>query len=100
MARLDVYRLRGSKERLVVDVQSDWLSHLSTRTVVPLMADGEIGDPITDLNPKFDLGADTFVLFPQLIASVPKSDLKQRITSLSPSHDVILRALDVLFTGF
>jgi hypothetical protein len=56
MARLDVYRLRGAKERYVVDAQSEWLSHLSTRTVVPLVAEGEIGDPVTDLNPKFELG--------------------------------------------
>jgi hypothetical protein len=47
------------------------------------MVHGEIGDPVTGLNPKFELGAETFVLFPQLIATVPKSDLKERITSLS-----------------
>jgi len=100
MARLDVYRLRGAKERLVVDVQSDWLSHLSTRTVIPLVADGEIGAPVAGLNPKFELGTETFVLFPQLIAAVSKSELKQRVTSLSLSHVEIIRALDVLFTGF
>jgi len=101
MARLDVHPMPGkARAGYVVDVQADLLSHLSTRTVVPLLPADSVPAPIGDLNPVFDIVGKRHVFLTQAIASLPRRELKRAVDSLAGQHDRIMRALDTLLIGF
>jgi toxin CcdB len=100
MARHDVHSMPGSGGGFVVDVQADLLSHLVTRTVVPLLPADAAPKPIGDLNPTFDIRGKRHVLMTQAIASIPQRELKRPVASLAEHHDQITRALDILLVGF
>lgn len=102
MPRLDVHRiaLSGSREGYVLDVQADLLTHLATRTVVPLLPEATAPPPIADLNPIVEIDGTRHVMVTQAIASVPTRELKGVVASLSPRHDAVTRALDTLLIGF
>jgi toxin CcdB len=105
MARFDVYPNPGRHQTHVpylLDVQSNHLDALATRIVIPLRR--------LDLFPKVTLPEDLIPVFviegiaclldtPQL-AAIPKSELKQRVTSLADMQTAITTALDRLFGGF
>lgn len=101
MARLDVHPMPGKgRDGYVVDVQADLLSHLTTRTVVPLLPEQTAPKPINELNPVFDIRGKRYVLVTQAIASIPGRELKRAVASLAEQHDPITRALDILLLGF
>jgi toxin CcdB len=98
MARYDVFKTAA--DGFVVDCQADFLDHLRTRFVVPLLPP-EIEPKIADrLNPVFAIDGSNYVLFPQFAAAVPVQDLKQQITSLDHEHTRIMDALDMLMIGY
>jgi toxin CcdB len=97
MARFDVYELR---QRYVVDVQTDFLSHLSTRVVIPLFPVPGPVAPATGLNPVVTIERKDFALWTQALAALPLKDLKGPVASLAAHRDEITRALDILLTGF
>lgn len=101
MARLDVHPTPGkASEGYVLDVQADLLSHLATRTVVPLLPEKQASKPITDLNPTFRIGDAPYVMVTQAIATIPIRELKRPVASLVQEHDRVIRALDILLVGF
>jgi len=100
MARFDVYMAGRKTPRMVVDVQSDFLSPLNMRVVIPLFPEGSVSKPIRDLNPVFEVNGKNYTLLPQFMASVELLALKRPIASLAGHWDEITRALDLLFTGF
>jgi toxin CcdB len=100
MARHDVYPMPGNGEGYVVDVQADLLSHLTTRTVAPLLPEDTAPKPIHDLNPVFEIRGKRHVLVTQAIASIPGRELKRAVASLTEHHERITRALDILLVGF
>jgi toxin CcdB len=100
MARFDVYQLGQRGTRYVVDVQSDFLSHLATRVVAPLFPAGELAPAAQQLNPDFLLNGAKYTLFTQLIAAVAVKELKHPVTSLIAHRDTITCALYLLLTGF
>jgi toxin CcdB len=100
MARHDVHPMPGTGEGYVVDVQADLLSHLATRTVVPLVPEDAAPAPINDLNPVFDIRGRRHVLLTQAIASIPRRELKRAVASLTEHREHITRALDILLVGF
>jgi toxin CcdB len=74
MSRLDVHPMQGKAGLgYVLDVQADLLSHLSTRTVVPLLPEEHAPKPISELNPVFEIGGKRHVLVTQAIASIPRT---------------------------
>ena len=99
MKRFDVYKSSNGSGYLL-DVQSDILSGLNTRVVVPLMLSSESPQPAGRLNPIFQINSETTVMATQFIAAVPESELKHRIINLNSFHHEITDALDMLFTGF
>ena len=100
MARLDVYRGPERSSRIyVVDVQADLLADLMTRVVVPLIPEASGRKVAADLNPVFEIEGQPHVLVTQAVATVPRRELRQVVTSLSEHHDTVLRALDVLLRG-
>ena len=100
MGQYDVYRNpRGGVYPLLLDVQADLLSRLSTRLVVPISLAGGHGKPISRLNPTSTIDDVEYVLVFQEMASVPKSALGGAVTSLAARRTEFVGAIDLLFTG-
>lgn len=98
MARYDVYA--NPAGGFVIDVQADLLDDLNTRVVVPLFTLAEAPLPARRLNPVFEIEGERCVMVTQLLAAIPVSALSTPITNLSPHHDEIIAALDMVFQGF
>lgn len=106
MARMDVYPNPHAKGDAAVpfllDVQSDVLSGLDSRVVIPLRRVdrfAQVGLP-RNLAPVFDIdGIPCFMETPKL-AAVPARILRQPVTSLASRHHEVMAALDFLFHGF
>lgn len=99
MARFDVYPQTGGSGFLL-DCQSDVLSMLNTRLVVPLLAPGEGPLPISRLNPTLRVKDREVVMYTQFAAAVPQRELYQPVASLQAEDRAIINALDVLLTGY
>ncbi len=105
MARFDVYRNSGGKVEEVpflLDVQSDVLSALDTRVVVPLRRrDRFPAEKVpSNLMPSVSVEGVEFLLEVPKLAAVPTRVLKQPLTSLQDQQFTITAALDFLFKGF
>lgn len=101
MGRFDVYAMPGlGRTGYVLDVQANHLQDLNTRVVVPLLLPKEAPTPARGLNPAFYIDGQPHLMLTQFIAAVPAKELKQPVTSLDACSDDILRALDMLLTGF
>jgi toxin CcdB len=105
MARFDVYPNSTGKIDEVpylLEVQSDVLSALDTRIVVPLRhrdrypATGIPGN----LMPSFIVDDLECILETPKLAAVPARILKQPLTNLTSNQFEITAALDFLFQGF
>lgn len=98
MARFDVYALKRGGA-LVVDCQADLLDGLTTRVVVPLIAEGDAPKPARHLNPVFDVGGGRYVLMTQFLSAVEARELGAKVGSLDGEGEAVLGALDFLLTG-
>ncbi|TVP43496.1 MAG: plasmid maintenance protein CcdB [Halomonas sp.] len=99
MARFDVFENEGGTGYLL-DVQSDILSGLNTRVVVPLLPKSTAPTPAQRLNPVFSIEGQELVMATQYMAAVPEGELRSGIGSLAEKQDEISVALDMLFLGF
>jgi toxin CcdB len=91
-----------SRERqpFLVALQSDFLTRsLDTMVVAPLepAASGTFADR---LNPPVEIDGKTFVVITQEIVTVRTSVLGAPRASIASARDAVIRALDLLFTGF
>ena len=100
MARFDVYPMPGGGAGALLDVQADLLERLRTRVVVPLVPVGDAPVPIRDLNPVVRVAGRDLVMLTQAMAAVPVRELRAPVGSLRGEADVVVRALDILLTGF
>jgi toxin CcdB len=99
MGQYDVYAIRGSQD-LLLDVQANILSGLSSRVIVPLVLKNPFFTPAPKLNPEFEVRGEIYVMITHLMTSVPMSQLGRPVANLDAGHDRISRALDMLFLGF
>jgi len=99
MARFDVYRM-ATAQGFLLDVQTDLLSELSTRVVVPLLPLTNAPLPAQRLNPVFDIENLEVLMATQFLAAVPESELKEVVGNLEGFQNEISVALDMLFSGF
>jgi toxin CcdB len=97
MAQFDVFR--STDGNLLLDCQSDALSHLATRMVVPLVPLDRSPERRARLNPVFDIGEEPHVLLTQFAAAVRHKELKTRVASLLPYRFDIISAFDMMLTG-
>lgn len=97
MARFQVYRLGDG---LVVELQSDLFDGLQTRVVAPLVPADDISRKIGKLNPRFDLGGESYVMLTEFLGTVPAVELGTLVADLSSRADAITAATDFLFQGF
>lgn len=105
MARFDVFRNSGPHADAVpflLDVQSDLLSDLETRVVIPLSRSDKF--PVIKipqrLTPIFNIEGVDYLLETPKLAAVPLRLLKSPAHSLAAEHARITGALDFLFHGF
>ncbi|KAB7628227.1 CcdB family protein [Alkalilimnicola sp. S0819] len=99
MARFDIFENEGGAGYLL-DVQSDLLSGLNTRVVVPLLPRASAPSPAQRLNPVFSIQGREFVMATQYMAAVPGGELRSGVGSLAEEQGEISAALDMLFLGF
>jgi toxin CcdB len=97
MAQFDVHRL--SKGRLAIDCQSDLLSHLESRLVVPLVPKSAAPTPARRLNPIFEILGVDHVMLTQFSGAIDRRQLGDVVTSLTDRSFEITDALDVLISG-
>jgi toxin CcdB len=99
MAHLDVHQDRDFAGGLLLDCQSDTLSYLNTRLIVPLRRPADAPLPAHRLNPAFLIDETTYIMVTQFVAAMPARNLGRRIGDLADQRDAIIGALDVLITG-
>lgn len=98
MAQFDVHRVRDGNE-LVVDCQSDFLSMLSTRYVIPLFLEPDAEWRFSRLTPQLTVEDRLYTLATPLGAAADLRELGPAIVSLSAERYTILNALDFLMSG-
>src|SRR3546814_6427860 len=81
---------------------SDWSSDAcsSDLIVVPLQPEEDAPPPARDLNPVFRIAGTRYVMMTQYMAAVSESELKKRAGSLAEEQDRVVKALDMIFSGF
>ena len=84
----------------MVVIQSDILMHLPTRVVIPLVSSRDIEVGFKTLMPIIFEGDSKMHLFPQQMATVMASSLVNYVGSASHQRDDIIRACDMLLTGY
>lgn len=98
MARFDVYEIR-STGGWAVDVQADFLAHLKTRVIVPLLQGEEADWPMPRLSPKILFNSKIWSLGTPFMTGVPLRELNGPVGSVVDHEDQIGIALDLLLTG-
>lgn len=104
MARFDVFKNEnaqsGKRFPYFLSVQSELLEPLATCVVVPLGRATVVGNrPTQTLTPTLDVNGEAMVMYTPEIAAVYANMLRKHICNLESQHDVIVRALDFLFSG-
>ena len=99
MARFDVYA-GPEADIYLLDCQSDLLSGLNTRLVVPLLPLAAAPRPAARLNPVFEIAGVPHVMATQFMAAVPASLCRERVASLQDEALTIGNAIDMLLSGF
>lgn len=105
MSQFDVHRNPGRNQLAipyVVVVQSAAFDKLARRLVIPLLAeDGETTRarvPHSDTTPRMTIDGQRLVLNPFEMVSVEAAKLGPRVASLANDGDVIVAALDEVFS--
>lgn len=84
----------------MLDCQSDLLSDLNTRFVVPLLLESAAPKPASRLNPVLEFRNERLVMVTQFAAAISVRELGEHVGSLLICQDEIGNALDMLITGF
>ena len=96
MAQFDVHRFgRG----LVIDCQSDLLSHIETRFVIPLVPRTMAQVAARRLNPPVAIDGEELIMVTQAASAVLARDLGDTLLSLADRSFEITDAVDVLISG-
>lgn len=99
MAKYDVFR-NQSGDGFLLDVQSDLLSELNTRVVVPLLPAASAPKPAARLNPTFDINGERVVMVTQFMAAAPAGLLTSSVENIEPEFEKVTAAIDMLMQGF
>lgn len=100
MAQFDVHPL-DQDDILVLDIQSNLLSHLSTRAVIPLKLSAHIKhEEIERLKPVLNIQGKDYILLTTEISYLKCKHLKPGIDNLQRERPKIIQAIDFLIQGF
>lgn len=98
MAKYDIYRI--SDGTMLLDCQSDVLTHLNTRFVVPLASPDDAVMVEPRLTPLLDIAGQELLMLTHFAAAVPVNSLGKRIASAADQTFVVTNALDMLISGY
>jgi toxin CcdB len=98
--RFDIHAMARGNTPYVMDVQSEFTSHLETRVVIPVMPESKVPGRIATLHPLVDIGGVPHVLVTHMMTSISRRDLGRVVEAVAERRDEITRALGLLFTGF
>lgn len=99
MPQFDVYP-NVVEPGYLLDCQSDSLSGLTTRVVVPLLPPDYAPLPTRRLNPTLRFGTEDLVMMTHFASAVPHRVLGEAVGSLAHEHTTIMNAFDMLLTGY
>jgi len=104
MPQFSVYKNRNPKTRsthpYLVDVQSNLLSDLGTRVVVPLVKrTASTRKSVKNLMPAIRVDGQEFIMMTPQLAGIAASDLGTPVASAIEHRDEVVTALDFLITG-
>jgi toxin CcdB len=104
MQQFSVYRNKNPKTRstypYLIDVQSDLLSDLGTRVVVPLVRrTASTKKPIKILMPVVSVDGQEFIMMVPLLAGIGNAELGPPVASAAQHRGEVVAALDFLITG-
>jgi toxin CcdB len=104
MPQFSVYKNKNPKTRstypYLVDVQSELLSDLGTRIVVPLIKRGALTKkPIKGLMPVLRVDGQDFIMMVPQLAGIAASELGMPVASAVEHRGDVVAALDLLITG-
>ncbi len=104
MAQFDVYQNPSKTSRehypYLVDIQSPYISDISTRIVIPLgYASLFQNQALTNLTPEISFEDNQLLLLVPQVSSIPSKILKKLIGSLSHFREQIISALDFAIIG-
>jgi toxin CcdB len=105
MARYDIYENPGRNRigiPFLVDVQSNVISGLSTRIVIPLRPIAGMGSAVlpADLFPTFDINGSLYFLDTPQLGAITSKELKVKIGSALARQPEIQTALDRVFGAY
>lgn len=103
MTQYVIYRNKSaSKDRVpyLLDVQSNLLSDLGTRIVIPLYGIKYAKNmAMTTLTPEFEVEGKKFILMTPQMAGISVKDIGAEVVSAESRRYDILAAIDLLITG-
>ena len=105
MSQFTVYRNKNPKSKtgipFLLDVQSNLLSALGTRVVIPLFQKKSLRiKPLTKLTPELQIDGKKFILMTPQLAGISIKELGDAVGNLAQHRSDIVAALDLLITGF
>jgi toxin CcdB len=105
MSRFDIFANPGKNRGnipFVIDVQSNVISGLATRVVVPLRPLSAFASmtPPPELFPIIDVNGEDHVMDTPQLAAIPSSELKSNVGSARSHQFEIQSALDRLFGAY
>lgn len=104
MPQFTMYRNKNPRTKTdipyLLDVQSNLLSELGTRLVVPLFQKKAVRKAITRLTPELEFEGKKYILMTPQMAGIPFKELGEPAGDLSQNRAEILAAIDLLITGF
>lgn len=84
----------------LLDIQSDLLSELQTRVVVPLAERRAVsGAAVENLMPLVEVGGKTYIAMVPQLAGVARAELGAVVETCEASRQDVVAALDFLITG-
>lgn len=101
MAQFDVHENPSGDPDVpyLLDIQSDLLSELAVRVVVPLVPLAAYGPPLERLTPVFEIQGGPHVMATLDMGGTLVRDLGPAVQSLAHAHGAIIDAIDMLVTG-
>lgn len=102
MAQLDVYLNNNSDTNklypYLLDIQSDALSSLPTRVVIPLVRASNFEKVVSILNPQLKIDQTDVIVSTAQMASIDARILGARVCSLHDMRNEIVAAIDLLIS--
>lgn len=104
MAQFDVFTNPNPATKQAIpyllDIQTDLLSNLTTRVVIPLYTVSAMGKAAKHLNIQFSVKRTTVIMSTAELAGVAIQSLGDKVCSLKEHRNEIIAAIDFLVTGF